>query len=73
MKTVLKALVLLVVVVAVLAVLVFTWIGSRGISARDDPSGLETVVARTMRRLAIPRGDRNRQGLVRLDKSQKGR
>lgn len=64
MKTVLKALVLLVVAVAVLAGLVFTWIGSRGISARAEPGRMETIVARTMRRLAIPRGERNLQNPV---------
>lgn len=64
MKAVLKALVLFLAVVAVLGVLVFIWIGSRGISARVEPGRIETVVARTMRRLAIPRGDRTRQNPV---------
>jgi mono/diheme cytochrome c family protein len=45
-------------------VVIFIWIGSRGISAKVRPGKVETVVARTMRRLAIPRGDRNRQNPV---------
>jgi mono/diheme cytochrome c family protein len=64
MKAVLKAFLLLVAVAAVLGVLIFIWIGSRGISARVEPGRLETAVARTMRRLAIPRGDRNRENPV---------
>lgn len=64
MKAVLKAFVLLVAVVAVVAVVVFTWIGSRGISAKAEPSAIETAVARTMWRLAIPRADRQRANPV---------
>jgi mono/diheme cytochrome c family protein len=60
MKAILKALLLLMAVAVVLAVGIFVWIGSRGISARKEPGPIETAVARTMRRLAIPRGDRNR-------------
>jgi mono/diheme cytochrome c family protein len=55
MKAVLKALALLVVIIVVLGVLSFIWIGSRGISAKAQPGKVETFVARTMRRLAIPR------------------
>jgi mono/diheme cytochrome c family protein len=64
MKAVLKAFVLLVVVSAVLLFGAFVWIGSRGISARGEPSAIETAVAQTMRRLAIPRGDRDRENPV---------
>src|SRR5687768_1055261 len=64
MKAVLKALVLLVAIAAVVTVLVFIWIGSRGISARAEPGRIETAVARTMRRLAVPRNDRDRQNPV---------
>lgn len=64
MKAVLKGFVLLLAVAAVAAVLVFIWIGSRGISARAEPGAVETAVARTMRRLAVPRGDRNRENPV---------
>lgn len=64
MRPFLKALALLVGVGAVLLVVTFIWIGSRGISARAQPGRVETVVARTMRRLAIPRSDRNRQNPV---------
>ena len=64
MRPVLKALALLIGAGAVLTVVAFIWIGSRGISARAQPGRVETVVARTMRRLAIPRGDRSRQNPV---------
>jgi mono/diheme cytochrome c family protein len=64
MRPALKALALLVAILAVLLVVAFIWIGSRGISAKVQPGRVETVVARTMRRLAIPRGDRNRQNPV---------
>jgi mono/diheme cytochrome c family protein len=64
MRSVLKAFVLLVAVAALLSVGIFIWIGSRGISAKARPGRVETVVARTMRRLAIPRTDRNRQNPV---------
>jgi mono/diheme cytochrome c family protein len=59
MKAVLKAFLLLVALTAVLAVVMFIWIGSRGISAKAVPGRLETVIARTMRRLAIPRNARD--------------
>ena len=64
MRAVLKAFLLLVAVLTVCLVVTFIWIGSRGISARAEPGALETAVARTMRRLAIPRGDRNRQNPI---------
>jgi mono/diheme cytochrome c family protein len=64
MKAVLKALAVLVVLVVLLAVAAFIWIGSRGISARAEPGAIETAVARTMRRLAIPRDARGRQNPV---------
>ena len=49
---------------AICVVATFMWINSRGISARAEPGRVETAVARTMRRLAIPRGDRNRPNPV---------
>ena len=58
-KAVLKALLMMVVLTAVLAVVIFIWIGSRGISAKATPGRIETVIARTMRRLAIPRNARD--------------
>jgi mono/diheme cytochrome c family protein len=64
MRPVLKALALLVGGGVGLMVITFIWIGSRGISARAQPGRVETVIARTMRRLAIPRGDRHRQNPV---------
>jgi len=55
MKAVLKAFGLLVAIMAIVMVVTFIWIGSRGISAKAQAGRVETVVARTMRRLAIPR------------------
>ena len=34
------------------------WIAIRGVSARDEPTGLEAVIARAVRRLAIPTSHR---------------
>lgn len=59
MKAVLKAFVLLVALIAIMVVVTFIWIGSRGISAKAQPGRVETVIARTMRRLAIPRSARD--------------
>ena len=59
-----KAFLLLIGIVVLGAVAAFLWIGSRGISARAEPGPVETVVARTLRRLAIPRGDRDRASPV---------
>ena len=56
----LKAFLLLVGILVLGMVVAFLWIGSRGISARAEPSAVETAIARTMRRLAVPRGDRDR-------------
>src|SRR5688572_29404199 len=65
MKPVLKAFALLVVLAAIALFGIFAWIGSRGISARAEPGVVETAVARTMRRLAIPRGESDRKNPVR--------
>jgi mono/diheme cytochrome c family protein len=59
MKALLKAFALLVLVIAILGLLGVFWITSRGISAKAQPGRLETVVARTLRRLAIPRSARD--------------
>ena len=64
MRAVLKAFALLVAIVIVVTVVAFIWIGSRGLSARAEPGAIETTVARTMRSLAVPRADRNRQNPV---------
>jgi mono/diheme cytochrome c family protein len=63
-KAVLKAFLLLVAIGAVTAVLIFIWIGSRGISAKAQPGRVETMVARTMRRLAMPRTARDLENPV---------
>ena len=59
MKPVLKAFALLVAIVTALSVVAFVWIGSRGISAKAQPGLVETAIARTMRRLAMPRSARD--------------
>jgi mono/diheme cytochrome c family protein len=59
MKAVLTALLVLVLLAAAGSAGLFYWIGSRGISAKVDPGPVETAIARTMRRLAIPRANRN--------------
>jgi mono/diheme cytochrome c family protein len=64
MRAVLKAFGLLLGLAALLLVVVFVWIDSRGISAKAEPGRLETLVARTMRRLAIPRDARDRTNPV---------
>ena len=64
MRAVLKAFVVFVGIAATLMVVLFTWIGTRSISAKARPGRAETAVARMMRRLAIPRSDRNRQNPV---------
>ena len=64
MKPVLKALFILVGLGALGGLVMFFVITSRGISARAEPGAFETVVARTMRRFAVPRAERNRQNPV---------
>ena len=59
MKAVVKAFLLLVALIIVVGALAFIWIGSRGITARAEPGAIETAVARTMRRLAIPSAARD--------------
>ena len=66
MMSVLKAFVLLLAMVVIVGVVAFVWIGSRGITARAQPGAVETTIAQTMRRLAIPRSDRNRENPVRM-------
>jgi hypothetical protein len=55
MKAILKAFALLVALLFVVTIVTFVWIGSRGISAKATPGRLESVIARMMRGLAIPR------------------
>jgi mono/diheme cytochrome c family protein len=55
-----KAFLVLVGVIILGAVAAVLWIGARGVSARAEPGPIETAVARTMRRFAIPRGDKDR-------------
>jgi len=64
MRAVVAAFLLLVAVVVIALVGAFIWIDSRGISAKAEPGRVETIVARTMRRLAIPREARERTNPV---------
>ena len=64
MRAVLKAFALLLGLAALVLVAAFIWIDSRGISAKAEPGRLETVVARTMRRLAMPGDARDRTNPV---------
>jgi mono/diheme cytochrome c family protein len=59
MRAILKAFGLLVAIMALVMVVAFIWIGSRGISAKAQPGRVETLVARTMRRVAMPRSARD--------------
>lgn len=64
LRPVLKAALLLVALGATAAAALFLWIGSQGISAKAEPGALETAIARTMRRLAVPSGDRKMKNPV---------
>ena len=55
-----KALLVLIGVLIVGTAVAFLWVGSRGISARAEPGAIERSIALTMRRLATPRGDKDR-------------
>ena len=59
MKPVVKALLILVGIGVLIGAMTVFVISRRGISAKDEPGRIETLLARTMRRLAIPRGERN--------------
>lgn len=58
LRPVLKAALVLALAGASAGVAMFLWIGARGISAKAEPGALETFIARTMRRLAVPNGER---------------
>jgi mono/diheme cytochrome c family protein len=64
MKATIRAFLLLVVCVVVLAGLAAYAITSRGLSTRVQPSAVEASIARTMRRLATPRGLRDARNPV---------
>jgi mono/diheme cytochrome c family protein len=59
-RATLRAFALLTVLVAVLVTAIAYSIASRGLSAHDEPSRAEALVARAMRRWATPRADRAR-------------
>ena len=65
MRAFLKALlVLLVGLGVIIGAVMFFVVTSRGISAREEPGRMETLIAGTMRSLAIPRGERNRKNPI---------
>jgi mono/diheme cytochrome c family protein len=59
MKAVLKAMALLILLAALAGGAVAWSIVRRGVSARDEPTGVERVVARRLRHLAVPRHQRD--------------
>jgi mono/diheme cytochrome c family protein len=59
MKAVLKAMALLILVAAVAGAAALWSIVRRGVSARDEPTAVERVVARRLRHLAVPRNQRD--------------
>jgi mono/diheme cytochrome c family protein len=61
MRTFFKLLALLVLIGAAIVLAVLIPILRRGVSARDEPTWIETVVARQVRHLAIPRSARDRR------------
>lgn len=63
-RPVIKAFLVLAGLGAVVGAAGFLWIGSQGISAKAEPGRFETLIARTMRRLAVPSGDRDRKNPV---------
>lgn len=65
-RPVIKAFLLLVGIGVFVGAVVFLYIGSQGISAKAEPGQLETFIARTMRRLAVPSGDRDLKNPVPL-------
>lgn len=64
MSAMLKGVLLIAVVIIAVGAAAFIWITSRGISAKAEPGRIETALARTMRRLAIPRAARDLQNPV---------
>jgi mono/diheme cytochrome c family protein len=65
-RPVIIAALLLTAIGAVVGGILFLYFTSRGISAKGEPGRLETVLARTMRRLAVPSGDRHKKNPVAL-------
>jgi mono/diheme cytochrome c family protein len=64
MKAVVRAFLLLLVVAAIVAGVAAWSIASRGLSSRVTPSAVETLIARTMRRLATPAAARSQANPV---------
>lgn len=59
MKAVLKAMALLVLALVLAGGAVAWSVVRRGVSAREEPTAVERVVARRLRHLAVPRGERD--------------
>jgi mono/diheme cytochrome c family protein len=58
MKTLIRIVLGLLAAIGVLAVAAAVWLAAAGVSARPEPSGLETRAARAARHLLIPRASR---------------
>ena len=65
-RPVIKAFLLLAGIGVLMGAAALFYIGSQGISAKAEPGRFETLVARTMRHLAVPSGDRDRKNPVPL-------
>jgi mono/diheme cytochrome c family protein len=63
-KSVVRAFVLLLLLVSMLGAAIAYSIASRGLSAHDEPSRAEELLARAMRHLATPKADRERTNPV---------
>lgn len=66
MRSVIKAFLLLAGIGIVAGVAMLLYLGSQGISAKAEPGRLETFIARTMRRFAVPSGERDLKNPVAL-------
>jgi mono/diheme cytochrome c family protein len=64
MKALLKALALVILMIVIVGIAGLFRIATRGISSKAQPGHVETVVARTVRHLAIPRSARERKNPV---------
>lgn len=64
LRPVVIAAVLLATLGGIVGGILFLYVAAKGISAKGEPGRVETALARTMRRLAVPSGDRNKKNPV---------
>ena len=72
MKHTIRALLILILIVAVAGAVMAYTIARRGISANAQPSKIEAVMARTMRSLATPAAVKSRSNPVPPDRRRRG-